>query len=90
MSPGGGSPRFDRSRAAMGYRRARRGCMIFNLLDALDHALARAADRVGGADSNRKGCDLRHPCWPDCSFPFHLAFGAEAFWVLLALSEETR
>ena len=40
--------------------------------------------------SNRKGCELRHPCWPDCSFPFHLPFGSEAFWVLLALSEETR
>ena len=41
-------------------------------------------------ESNRKGCELRHPCWPDCSFPFHLPFGSEAFWVLLALSEETR
>jgi hypothetical protein len=27
---------------------------------------------------------------PDCSFAFRLPFGAEAFWVLLALSEETR
>ena len=68
----------------------RSGCMNFNRLDALDHALDRAVDRSGGGDCNRKGCDLRHPCWPDCSFPFHLPFGAEAFWVLLALSEETR
>jgi hypothetical protein len=27
---------------------------------------------------------------PDCIFAFHLPFGSEAFWVLLALSEETR
>ena len=36
--------------------------------------------------SNRKGCDLR----PLMDWRFHLPFGPEAFWVLLALSEETR
>jgi hypothetical protein len=63
-------------------------------VDALDHAPGWGAlDRLTARvlqDSNRKGCGLRRPCWPDCSFPFHLPFGAEAFWVLLALSEETR
>ena len=62
-------------------------------MDALGHAVNGRTDRLTARvlrDFNRKSCDLRHPCWPDCSFPFHLPFGAEAFWVLLALSEETR
>jgi hypothetical protein len=51
------------------------------------------ANRSGccGALINRKGCDRRPLCWARLqALRLHLPFGSEAFWVLLALSQETR
>jgi len=75
---------FDRSRNAPGAGYIPR-CTNFRQ-PAVRIALP-AVNRSGVLRrSNRKGCDLR----PLMDWRFHLPFGPEAFWVLLALSEETR
>ncbi|MEH2495981.1 hypothetical protein V1294_002460 [Bradyrhizobium sp. AZCC 1678] len=48
------------------------------------------ANRSGAATHQSKVAICGPVAGPDCSFAFHLPFGSEAFWVLLALSEETR
>jgi hypothetical protein len=80
---------FDRSRTADGVRVTSRRCTNFR----------QPAVRIALLIANRSGAAAHHSqrlrsgppcCGPIAALTLHLPFGSEAFWVSLALSDETR